>query len=589
MRATLRSLPKTLDETYDRILAGINETDRCYAFRALQWLAFSARPVYVEEVAEAMVVDLDCELPRVEHDRALRDPHDLVDICSGLVRLSSSGGEDYDGVPKQVLQFAHFSVKEYLVSSRIGGGPSAGFGLHEAQAHKALAECCIAYMLHFERLMSRSELLAYPLAHYSARYGPYHARRAGPDIGTIQRLGTKLVLPERTGFENCLRLYDVEDWPSGLGSFRRGEPLYYMALYGVHYLALALIRAGADVNARGGHCGTALQAASYEGHHDVVQLLLDNGADVRARGGTYGCALTAASAKGHVEVVRLLLDNGADASAIGGVYESALRAAAAQGYPEIVQLLIDRGADLSAQKDMYTSALGTASAKGHLDVVRQMLANVADASAKRGLYGVALPAASRGGRLEIVKWLLADGADARARGGEYGGTLQAAAAGGSLDIARLLLDNGADVNAYGGSYGSALRAASMHGHNGMVQLLLDKGADVNAKVKEVGSALQAAYDRGLIKTVQLLLDSGADVYSLNYEHDALQRALAFGSLDLTKRLLRANHAMIKKMQYRGTPITTLSKDDLEVQRRRQTRNQGEDFGGRAARRQSLPS
>ncbi len=109
MRETLRSLPKTLDQTYDRILVGISEDNCAYSFRAMQWLAFAARPVSIEEVAEAMIVNLDCELPHVDHDRALRDPRDLLDICAGLVRLSLR--QEYDSSePKPVLQLAHFSV-----------------------------------------------------------------------------------------------------------------------------------------------------------------------------------------------------------------------------------------------------------------------------------------------------------------------------------------------------------------------------------------------------------------------------------------------------------------------------------------------
>jgi hypothetical protein len=119
VRETLRSLPKTLDETYDRILVGVSDVDRAYTFRALQWLAFSARPVSVNEVAEAMVVDLDCELPHVDRDRALRDPHDLLDICTGLVRLSRHENQHDPTKRKEVLELAHFSVKEYLMLSRI--------------------------------------------------------------------------------------------------------------------------------------------------------------------------------------------------------------------------------------------------------------------------------------------------------------------------------------------------------------------------------------------------------------------------------------------------------------------------------------
>jgi ankyrin repeat protein len=39
-----------------------------------------------------------------------------------------------------------------------------------------------------------------------------------------------------------------------------------------------LLDAGADVNAQGGHFGTALQAASARGHEKLVQMLRAAGA-----------------------------------------------------------------------------------------------------------------------------------------------------------------------------------------------------------------------------------------------------------------------------------------------------------------------
>jgi hypothetical protein len=52
-----------------------------------------------------------------------------------------------------------------------------------------------------------------------------------------------------------------------------------------------LLNQGANVNAQGGQYGTALQAASMEGHEAVVQLFLNQGANVNAQGGHYGTAL----------------------------------------------------------------------------------------------------------------------------------------------------------------------------------------------------------------------------------------------------------------------------------------------------------
>ena len=42
-----------------------------------------------------------------------------------------------------------------------------------------------------------------------------------------------------------------------------------------------LIEHGADVNARGGEYGNALQIASYKGHEEIAKLLMENGARIK--------------------------------------------------------------------------------------------------------------------------------------------------------------------------------------------------------------------------------------------------------------------------------------------------------------------
>ncbi|EWZ78319.1 hypothetical protein FOWG_17404 [Fusarium oxysporum f. sp. lycopersici MN25] len=56
----------------------------------------------------------------------------------------------------------------------------------------------------------------------------------------------------------------------------------------------------------------------------MVKLLLDNSADVHAKGGYYGNALQAASKGGHEQIVQLLLDKGANVNTQGGEYGNAL-------------------------------------------------------------------------------------------------------------------------------------------------------------------------------------------------------------------------------------------------------------------------
>lgn len=85
LRKSLAALPATLDETYDRILLAIDNDHSEYALRILQWLAFSARPLRADEIAEVVAIDVKGNR-RFDRDQILEDPLDVLKICSSLVR-----------------------------------------------------------------------------------------------------------------------------------------------------------------------------------------------------------------------------------------------------------------------------------------------------------------------------------------------------------------------------------------------------------------------------------------------------------------------------------------------------------------------
>ncbi|KAK4891543.1 hypothetical protein LTR27_009874 [Elasticomyces elasticus] len=350
-------------------------------------------------------------------------------------------------------------------------------------------------------------------------------------------------------------------------------PLYRESYDGSVDRVRALLEAGADVNARGGEYGNALQAASYNGHTEIVEALLGYDADVNALGGYFRYALQAASYKGHEDVIQLLLDHGADINVQGGAIGaigaigstmqaaaaqgheairrvllergadiddcglgSALQAAAAQGHETVVRMLLERGADVN--DGGFSNALQAAAAQGHETVVRILLDQGADANAQGGTLNTALQAASQQGRTTIVKILLNHGADVNTKGGKLGCALQAACLQDDEAIIRLLLDRGADVNMEAGDYGSALQAASLRGNETVVRLLLDRGADANIRGGGNKSALEFASTGGYETIVRMLLDSGAVDTDSEGVHGGAYRAALDAGYDNIAQLLQ---------------------------------------------------
>jgi hypothetical protein len=102
------------------------------AFKVLQWLAYSARPLQIDELAEVIEVDMEGDL-RFDPDMRLPDPQDILIICSSLVTTAVSKTENDNGTTSEIieLRLAHFSVKEYLFSDRVRIAPANGYSCHE--------------------------------------------------------------------------------------------------------------------------------------------------------------------------------------------------------------------------------------------------------------------------------------------------------------------------------------------------------------------------------------------------------------------------------------------------------------------------
>jgi hypothetical protein len=114
VRRTLDELPESLDETYDHVLKDIKKPNRDHVRRLLQYLVVAIWPLDVKELAEVLAVDFDDadEIPKLKPDWRWEDEEQaLLTSCSSLVTTVKTDDS-------RVVQFSHFSVKEYLTSER---------------------------------------------------------------------------------------------------------------------------------------------------------------------------------------------------------------------------------------------------------------------------------------------------------------------------------------------------------------------------------------------------------------------------------------------------------------------------------------
>ncbi|KAH9037401.1 hypothetical protein EDB83DRAFT_2524665 [Lactarius deliciosus] len=165
LRQFLNELPETLDETYERILRGINKAQTDNARRLLQCLAVAVRPLRVEELAELLAFDFQVPssggIPKLKDDWRWDDQEVAVlSTCSSLIAVVPDGGF-------RVVQFSHFSVKEYLTSPRLARsqGDVSRFHIDLHAAHTVLAQACLGTLL---RLDEHADAKGFPLVEYAA-------------------------------------------------------------------------------------------------------------------------------------------------------------------------------------------------------------------------------------------------------------------------------------------------------------------------------------------------------------------------------------------------------------------------------------
>lgn len=279
LRLALRSLPKTLEETYARILATAPPQHLLQTRRILKFLLFSERPLLVEEAVDAVAVELEGS-PRFHLENRFLRPETLLDYCSSLVAIKRRKNGNTGDQTVIELQFAHLSIKEYLMSNQLD--QHIAKDLEETAARASIAEVCLAYLLELPHSLSTTEIRqSFPLAQYCAQYWASHAAFAESSSESVRTLMVGF-FSNQSAYETCYRLYDPERaWKDDGDEDRRGAPaLYYASLTGLTYPVQILIENGVDINEQAGKHSNALRAALSRGHMEIVRMLRMKGANI---------------------------------------------------------------------------------------------------------------------------------------------------------------------------------------------------------------------------------------------------------------------------------------------------------------------
>lgn len=436
-------MPETLDATYERTLQDIGKQNWEYAHRLLQCVAVAVRPLRVEELADFLAFDFDTKSsPIFREDWRSEDPGYAVrSTCSSLLAVVDVGGS-------KVIQFAHFSVKEYLMSKRLreANDTISCFYVSNTPAHTMIAHACLGVLLHPNENVTKHDLKNFPLANYAAHHWFVHALFEDVSLlPKIQNLVRSLFDPSKHHLSVWVSIYDPI--PSSHRFNRpkhtpqpRAPHLHYAAFTGIEdVVEFLVISHSQNVKSRCLDTKTALSVASQKGHSKVARFLLEHGADMEIRDSVGWSPLRQASSEGHVEVIQLLLEFGADAEAKNQYNNNALMFASARGHLGVVRVLREHGANVKARVYNNTTPLHFASEAG---VAQILLQYEADADAREDDGWTPLHRTSKHNRVEVAKLLLQHSAEVNRRDNNHRTPLHLAT---QHDVVQLLLEHGARI------------------------------------------------------------------------------------------------------------------------------------------------
>lgn len=192
LNETLSLLPTSLEETYARVLNSIDRRRVQDAIKIVHWLCFAFQPPTVEELAEALSIDLDTG--QCDPARRLQDPDAILAICGSLVTRSSDG--------TGALRLSHLTVKEYLTSTQIEERMGSQFYVTTKESDIYIAKTCLYYLggrAYRSRNETQNSFSNDTLSRYAVNFWPEYFKRCEGDPGMMS-LAEDLLLKDNLRF-----------------------------------------------------------------------------------------------------------------------------------------------------------------------------------------------------------------------------------------------------------------------------------------------------------------------------------------------------------------------------------------------------
>ena len=377
----LKSLPRDLPETFERILSKYTEAEDIDIGRQIfRWVAVAKRPLTVEELREAIGTE---PLQEVwSNSMCINNMKRALGCCGNLVYIEEE---------QQTLHFTHSSVKQYLLSKAVQR-PLSKYYIDLQKADAEAGTICITYLNFavFDKQVAQTggKIISVtgipstvvknslPLGRSANKIALHLLRQTNKPSKSIQRrLEEAVGDTEAERLRNAFKYYTFRDYAQRfwLDHSKQNVDPSSPKLWGLW-------------------CRLIREADRRETLSSVPWTLED----------LKGCAINVVQwivEYNHCSLAQLIIDS--DVQITQQNLLNLIRGAAIRGHSKLVEIGLG-STDIS--QFILNSGVQSAAEGGHLNVVDRLLQEKADVNAAAAYDGrTALQAAAEGGHLNVVE------------------------------------------------------------------------------------------------------------------------------------------------------------------------------------------